>query len=328
MGSRILGSELLYFLIWMKWLVRMATTVSVALTASAQAQLGPQTVVREFCRLDAMGARVTIHGWPQIAPLVHWQYEPAWDHVVLITSYTVGWPVAREDQSFHVEVRYAVEGTVTPSGFEDSPRIEARELTLTPTVDGNWEIAGPLLPPHIFRNHVDVGAMQQSLQRGGVNFLPNSLFVWDLYRRNGWEIPFEHTVALARTQIFRVTQKPEPGDLVLYLGEDTPYHVAVLESEDIVVSATLNGGIVRTPLDAFPGERRFLHLRPPELWPATPTPRASGEEIQGLLPRLLPTTTPRGSAAAAQRKPRRTNQKPGPRSKPALGKSEIRRETR
>ncbi len=318
MGPRTLLSELGHF---MNWLLAAAAAAVVAPTAWGQ--LGPQTLVREFCRLDAMGARAAVHGWPQIAPLVQWEYEPAWDRVVLITSYTVGWPVAHEENSFQMEVRYAVRGTVTADGFEESPHVEARLFRVDPTPDGNWKIAGPPPPPHIFYNDVDVVAMQQSLQRGGINFVPNSLFVWQLYRRNGWDIPFEHTLGLAKTQIFRSTDKPEPGDLVLYLDEHTPYHVGVLESADVVVSATLNGGIVRSPVDAFPGERRFLHLRPPELWPATPTPAASRDEIERLLPRALATTTPTTKAGTARPTPLVRRKQP-PRTQPTP-KAEKRR---
>ncbi|GIW44033.1 MAG: hypothetical protein KatS3mg077_1315 [Candidatus Binatia bacterium] len=273
-----------------------------------EAQPGPQTVVREFCRLDAMGARATLHGWAHVGPLVQWEFEPAWDRVVLVTSYTVGWPVAAAEGAFVVEVRYAVRGFVNASGFDEAAQVESRSFRVEPGADGSWRIAGPPPPPHIFTHGVDVPAMQQSLQRGGVNFLPNSLFVWQLYQRNGWNIPFEHTLALGATQIFRATDKPQAGDLVLYLDGDTPYHVGVLETEEVVISATLNAGIVRTALDAFPGARRFLHLRPPELWPPTPTLPPSRSEIERLLSTPVPQATPtaaapRGNATAAARKP-------------------------
>lgn len=321
MGPRAVTPELRCF---MNWLLAVAVVGLESVPRSAEAQFGPQTLVREFCRLDAVGARATVQGWSQISPLVQWEFEPAWDRVVLITSYTVGWPVAHEENSFVVEVRYAVRGTVTAAGFDENSHIEARTFRVDPSPDGNWKIAGPPPPPHIFANDVDIAAMQQSLQRGGVNFLPNSLFVWQLYRRNGWDIPFEHTAALAQTQVFRTTTKPEPGDLVLYLDGQSPYHVGVLESEDVVVSTTLNGGMVRTPLEAFGGERRFLHLRPPELWPPTPTPRLSREEIERILPSVLPQATPTVQASAVPRTPSPRN-KQVPRGKARSQQRKYRR---
>ncbi|MCX8073330.1 MAG: hypothetical protein N3C12_12900 [Candidatus Binatia bacterium] len=297
------------------------SAVAVLLANSSAAQLGPQNVVREFCRLDALGARATLQGWPQVAPLVAWQLEPAWDRVVLITSYTVGWPVAEADDVFAIEVRYAVQGTVTATGFEQAPTVEARRYRVEPSDDGTWRIAAPPPPPHIFSHDVDIPAMQQSLQRGGVNFLPNSLFVWELYRRNGWEIPFEHTLALTRTQVFRRTEKATAGDVVLYLDEDTPYHVGVLESEDVVVSSTLNAGIVRTPVDAFAGTRRVLHLRPPEFWPATPTPRLSPEAFSLITPTPTAATAP--PRKASTEKTKRTRQ-----DRSTAAKSKQRRKTK
>ena len=273
----------------------------------AQAQLGPQTVVREFCRLDALGARATLHGWPQIAPLVAWEFEPAWDRVVLVTSYTVGWPLAEGETGFRVEVRYAVTGEVTARGFRESAQIESRQFLVEPGDDGSWRIAGPPPPPHVFANDVDVAGMQRSLERGGVNFLPNSLFVWQLFRDSGWGIPMESTAELARTQVFRSATEGNPADLVLYLDGEVPYHVAVLEEEGVVVSSTLNAGIVRTPEDAFPGLRRYLRLRPPELWPATPTPTLSAAALEGLLPTVQATPSPKGTGSSLRSSPTRTH---------------------
>ena len=53
---------------------------------------------------------------------------------------------------------------------------------------------------------------------------------------------------------FTTERTAEVGDLVLYFDGEQPYHVGVVESDDTVVSATLNGGIRRTPFGAFAGE--------------------------------------------------------------------------
>ena len=56
---------------------------------------------------------------------------------------------------------------------------------------------------------------------------------------------------------FSTERTAEIGDLALYYDGDRPYHVGVVESDETVVSATLNGGIRRTPFGAFAGEIRY-----------------------------------------------------------------------
>lgn len=252
------------------WAGGVALVAAVA-AAPVVAQLGPQNVVREFCRLDAVGARATLQGWGRVAPLVQWPWEPAWDRVVLITSYTVGWPIAEEQGKFAIEVRYAVQGVVSAAGLREQTSVESRVFRVEPSDDGFWRIAGPPPPPHVFLHDVDVEAMRRSLAEGGVNFIANSLLVHRLFRQAGWDIPFLSVSELARGEVFREVPEAKAGDLVLYLDGDEPYHVAVLEQEGVVVSATLNAGVVRTSLDAFPGGRKTLRLVEPMPTP-TPTP--------------------------------------------------------
>jgi hypothetical protein len=258
--------------------------------ALARAQHGPQTVVREFCRLDAMGARVTLQGWPQVAPLVAWLWEPAWDRVVLVSSYTVGWPVPEQEGSFSIEVRYAVQGTITANGLREETSVESRIFHVVPDSTGAWRIAAPPPPPHIFVHHVDPEAMRRSLLAGGVNFVANSTFVNWLYRDAGWEVPLQSTWELARGDSFREVKEARPGDLVLYFDGAHPYHVAVLEQEEVVVSSTLNAGVVRTPIDAFAGARKLMRLVEP-----LPTPTSTPSLPFGIASprRVGATATPR-----------------------------------
>ncbi len=272
------------------WLV-VYLLVGLLVDPVAWAQRGPQTTVREFCRLDAMGARATLQGWPQVAPLVAWPWEPAWDRVVLITSYTVGWPVAEEEGQFAIEVRYAVQGVVTAAGLREEPHVESRLFRVAPMPDGLWRITGPPPPPHIFADNADASGVQRSLAAGGVNFVANSTFVHRLFGEAGWEVPLLSTLEFERSDRFRVVKEPRPGDLVLYFDGAQPYHVGVLEQEAVVVSSTLNGGVVRTSLDTFAGDRKFLRLVEPEPLPTlTPTPH---------LPRTLPTSARKAAKLAA-----------------------------
>ncbi len=50
----------------------------------------------------------------------------------------------------------------------------------------------------------------------------------------------------------------------------------MVDSDDSVVSATLNGGLRRTPFGAFAGEIRYLRPVSDADLPPTPTPDATG----------------------------------------------------
>jgi hypothetical protein len=224
---------------------------------------GPQAVVRRFCQADGLGQRVQVAGWAAVAPLVTWSLEPAWDHVVLIGGYQVDSPHTVEDGGVAIEVRYAVIGEVSPLGLDTVVHLETVEFRLD-GAKGTWHVLGPPLPPHIFAHQVDVDAVRRSLQRGGLNFLPNSIFIWQMFQSAGWNVAFVPTIDLLNGQTYRAVGKPKVGDLAVYLRDGVPYHVGVFEAEDRVVSSTLNAGIVRTTPDAFPGEMKYLRLVEPE----------------------------------------------------------------
>jgi hypothetical protein len=224
------------------------------------AELGPQGVVRQFCQADGNGQRVTIPGWAALAPLLTWTYEPAWDTVVLITGYTVGSPQPAEQNVLAVEVRYFVVGLLLPTGMNPEPHVESVIYQVQPDEQGSWHILGPLPAPHLFVNRVDIDAMRRSLSNGGVNFLANSVFVWQMFQSAGWAVPYESTTDLLSGATYRVVDNPKPGDLAVYLRDGAPYHVGLLEASNQLVSSTLNAGIARTTVDAFPGEVRYLRL--------------------------------------------------------------------
>src|SRR5215475_3198987 len=85
------------------WLLcaSVASAVPVAAVES-----GPQGVVRQFCQADGLGLRVSPWGWSNVAPLVSWQLEPAWDEVVLITDYQVGPPHPVEGGALAIDVAF------------------------------------------------------------------------------------------------------------------------------------------------------------------------------------------------------------------------------
>ncbi|MFI5396742.1 MAG: hypothetical protein ACHQ9S_14500 [Candidatus Binatia bacterium] len=259
-------------------------------------EVGPQGIVRQFCQADGLGKRVSVAGWDEVAPLVAWSFEPAWDHVVLIAGYEVRTPRGIENGGVGVEVRYTVIGEVSALGLDAVVHIETAELQLE-AADGRWRIIGPPPPPHVFSHDVDVESMRQSLELGGVNFLPNTMFVWRMFQSAGWNVPFVPTTDLLSGVPYRAVNEPKVGDVVVYLRDGVPYHAGLLEARDQVVSSTLNAGIVRATTDAFAGEVKYLRLVQPE-------PRLDPTPVPSLSPAggALPSSPARTQAA----RPRRT----------------------
>lgn len=308
---------------WMRSVVRrdvacVALTFAVLLAPGvAAAEVGPQGIVRQFCKADGSGQRVSIAGWAALEPLVAWAYEPAWDQVALITAYTVGSPQPAAEQMVAVDVRYEVVGQLSPFGLDLEPHAETVTYRVQPDEQGSWHILGPPPPPHIFANLVDIEAMRRSLSDGGVNFLADTVFVWQMFRSAGWNVPFESMADLLSGATYRVVDQAKPGDLVVYLRDEAPYHVGLLEAKNQVVSSTLNGGITRTVIDAFPGEVRYLRLVRTDVVGAV----AEAASLLANTPAIHPTPNtpsnrpkPTATAAKQKRKPakRSTRQYPKP----------------
>ncbi len=275
-------------------------------------ETGPQAVVRQFCQADGVGQRVTLAGWGGIAPLVSWTFEPAWDRAVLIAGYEVGTPRPSDAGRLAVEVRYTVVGQVSALGFDANAQVEAVTFDMGTSDGAGWRIFGPPPPPHIFSNRVDVDQMRRSFAEGGMNFLANTIFVWQMLHSAGWNVSFETTADLLNGAAYRIVDQPKTGDLVVYLRDNTPYHVALLEGEHQVVSSTLNAGIVRTATDAFPGDVKYLRLVEPA---AAPTPGATPPSLAlapvGPLARPARTPTPvQRPATKPSRAPRHRTTQP------------------
>ena len=267
--------------------------------AAGASEGGAQDVVREFCQADGFGNRVSIQGWSRIAPLVAWPLEPSWDSVVLITSYTIAWPQLAEDNTRTVEVRYGVSNDISASGIQRADRVDTVAFRVQPSDTGGWRILGPPPPPHIFEHRSDPEAMRRSLERGGVYFLPNSLFVWHMFRSAGWDVAYQRTADLLSSVAFREVKKPAVGDVVVYLRDGAPYHVGLLEAEAQVVSSTLNGGIMRTTIDTFAGDVKFLRLVEPEPSPSTAVTTPTRARVAAVTPTPRPKPTQKAAAKKA-----------------------------
>ena len=219
--------------------------------------IDPLDTVRAFAQADGRGARLSAGSWGAVAPLVGWSLEPAWDDVHLISGYQLGAPRSR-DGLLDVEVQYSVVAEVDGDGVRRASRIDTRTLTLEPAGGGAWRLRAPPPPPYVFESDADGAALAELLDPANGRYLSNSGLVWTLLRDAGWQRPHSNTAALPNAAGFAAQRSANIGDLALYYDQGTPYHVAVVESDDSVVSATLNGGLRRTPFAAFAGEIRYL----------------------------------------------------------------------
>jgi hypothetical protein len=262
---------------------RGALALLLALAVAAPAGgADPLATARAFAQADGRGARLGPRGWSGIAPLIGWGLEPAWDHVRLISGYQLGDARGR-DGAFEVEIQYSVVADVDADGVRRGARIETRTLTLEPAGGGAWRLRAPPPPPFVFESEADADTLTQLFAPTDDAYLSNSAFIWTLLRDAGWELPYSDTESLPTAAGLRAVRSANIGDLALYYDRGTPYHVAMVASDDEVVSATLNGGLRRTPFGAFAGEIRYR--RPVAFpWPtptaaATPAPPPEADDL-------------------------------------------------
>jgi hypothetical protein len=252
----------------------LAGAALLALGVPPARAVDPLAVLRSFCQADGNGARMRAATWPAVAPLVAWSLEPAWDHLYLIHGYEIGTPAVQDDRIV-VEVKYTLARTVRSSGARPDARVESRRLALEPDESGGWRLSGPPPPPHVFASQADPDTLVALLAPEGSPYQSNSAFVWHLLRDAGFELPYADTAALPTAFGLRAERSANVGDLVLYYADGIPYHVAMVDADDTVVSATLNGGLRRTPFGAFAGEIRYLRPVSEADLPPTPAPAAT-----------------------------------------------------
>jgi hypothetical protein len=185
------------------------------------------------------------------------------DCAVLIAGYEVGSPRPAENGALAIDVKYTVIGQVSAFGLETGPQVETVTFRVHAPEEG-WRIIGPPPPPHVFGTRVDVAALVRSFENGTLTFLPDSLFVWQMFRSAGWNVPYQRTGDLLTGTAYRPVEQPRVGDVVVYLRDDVAYHAGLLEAEHLVISSSLNAGIVRTAVEAFPGDVRYLRMIQPE----------------------------------------------------------------
>lgn len=233
------------------------TLALLCLTAVPGRAADPLDTVRAFCRVDGRGARLISHTWAEIAPFVTWRLEPAWDRVLLIHGYQVGTPTI-QSSGVDVEVSYDVTAEARPFKVDRHRFTDKRTLHLVQDeATGAWRLLGPPPPPHVFDNQADAPTLSHLLEPESGEYLSSSIFVWRMLHSAGWGFAYLDTHNLPQAVGMKEVSKPRPGDLVLYYDGGRPYHVGLLETPDRVVSSTLNGGIRRTPIDAFAGDVHY-----------------------------------------------------------------------
>lgn len=254
---------------------RLLCALALLAVAGPAVAADPLATVRAFCRADGHGDRLYARSWAHIAHLVTWELEPAWDRVLAVRGYEVQTPRIRGVE-VEVEVAYTVTADVQAGKLHRDEHIETRTYRLTPDDAGGWwRIVGPPPPPHVFETDVDLDLVAASLDPDSPDYTSASALVWRFLRGSGLDVPYTDTASLAAAQWLTAAAAPQPGDLVAYLDGGQAYHVGLVESEDQIVSATLNAGVRRAPVAAFAGEG--LYLRPlAGRKTASPEPTAPG----------------------------------------------------
>jgi len=236
----------------------------------------PLETIRNFCRVDGLGARLAPRDWREkVAPLVTWPLEPAWDRVHLISGYEIGTPKV-DGRDVIVSVKYTVVADVSAGHVTKEPRIETHTYRLAGNADGSmWLVAGAPAVPYVFASEVDEQAMARSLDPDEQQYLSNSGFVWQMLHAAGWSVPYQDTPQLVSAPELTSTEAPLFGDVAVYYDGADPYHVGFVDENNRVLSSTINGGLRRTAVDAFPGDHRYFRLR---AFAARATPTAAPAE--------------------------------------------------
>jgi hypothetical protein len=246
------------------------------LATPARAQV-PEKIIASFCEADGHGERLHPTGASSFGDFLGWRFEPAWDRASLISGYEVR-PESTGPDEVQLEVRYSVVADVTGEGVKDEERLDSVHLTLG-RVDGAWRILGVPPPPHLFASDFEAQRLFSELSPLSPAYLSSSKFVWRMLIDSGWSYPYMPASAYLGSPYFKAVSEPTIGDVVAYLSHGSPYHLGIYLGDDRVTSATVRG-VVRTPLNAFPGEIRYLRLteasRPPTPEPEdTPSPTPS-----------------------------------------------------
>ncbi|PYU35098.1 MAG: hypothetical protein DMG28_03845 [Acidobacteria bacterium] len=111
-------------------------------------RLRPKDVVKEYCRLDFEGARLSSDTRSQVASLIAWEEERGWDQAVIVSKYRVTNVVVRGNHAT-ARVEFKVLGRLEgDEPFVLGRRVEAVHFGLERTEDV-WKIENPIIAPHV-----------------------------------------------------------------------------------------------------------------------------------------------------------------------------------
>ncbi|MEW5944662.1 MAG: hypothetical protein AB1742_00545 [bacterium] len=110
-------------------------------------------VVKIYCELDGLGAKLATDTWKFIRVLFDWEDEPGWDFMYIIDRYEIVSERYKGDRAF-VRVRYHLVGILEGNDpFKKQNKIENVTYELKYTRDG-WKITDEhtktSYPPHVF----------------------------------------------------------------------------------------------------------------------------------------------------------------------------------
>ncbi len=217
----------------------------------------PLAAARAFCAADGKGARLSPSTWSDVAPFVTWDLEPAWDHITLIHGYEINTP-RRSGERVTVDVTYSIAAQITAGNVARKQGKETLTLELVAGEDGVWRLGGTPPAPHVFENFADANALADLLGSENDRYTSNASYVWNQVRADDAGLSYVSVAEFPSAPGFTEVASAEAGDVALYYSRaGQPYHIAWIESEETVLSATLNSGLQRSRFSAFPGTVRY-----------------------------------------------------------------------
>ena len=120
-----------------------------------------QNAVREFCRLDFLGGRLSPEGWARMKPLTNWKDNPAWREFRIVARYeqtgeTDGYHSARITVQYQVLGKFELGIGYTAMGGSENVEFRMKES------DAQWRIEST--DPELFDPSVSKARAIQWLQ--------------------------------------------------------------------------------------------------------------------------------------------------------------------
>ena len=119
----------------------------------------PTRILQKYLSLDQKGVRLNAASFEVLDPYIMWQDEPAWGHVVVIADFQIEPDVTKweiiDDLEAKIPVTFEVLGTMHWESvtFVPDSHQETHWFHIKAMYD-RWQIAGPILPPHVGRRRL------------------------------------------------------------------------------------------------------------------------------------------------------------------------------